>query len=104
MSDKPTAAKRPATAQQPVRHANDYLSLPLTEFTVRDLTDALTVAKSAELIKSTPRGIYTMRNTGRMGRNRMLALIEAVRANEAELREQLVVVRRMRETRQPKAA
>lgn len=86
------------------RPATDFLDLPLMQFTVKDLTDALTVAKSAELLNTSNRAIYTMRNTGRMGRGRMLTLIEAVRANEQQLREQLVVVRRMRETRQVKAA
>lgn len=81
-----------------------YLKLRLMEWSVKDLTDALTPAKSAVIINTSLRAIYTMRNTGIMGRERRDMLVDAVKANEQEFREQLVVMRRMGEARAAKRA
>jgi len=76
-----------------VRRPSDYSTLPLEEWTVTDLTDALTVVKSAEILKTSLRAIYTIRNTNVLHVERTMRLIDAVRANEEHHRRQLTVIR-----------
>ena len=71
----------------------EYATLPLEEWTITDLTDALTVPKSVELLQTTPRAIYTMRNTNVMHPDRIMLLIDAVRDDEPKCRQRLVVKR-----------
>lgn len=82
----------------------DYMTLPLEQFTVRDMTDALGVLASANLLGTTRRAIYTTRNTNKIGTDRALQLINEIRKNEAECRTRLVVTRNMRAARAAAAA
>lgn len=76
------------------KHApGDYFLLPVEQWTVRDLTDALGVDASVKLLGSTRRSLYTSRNKSIIGRTRLLKLIDAVRADEATCRSQLVAIR-----------
>ena len=81
----------------------DYSTLPLEQWTVTDLTDALTVERSAELLETTKRAIYTIRNTNVLSVPRTMSLIEAVRKDEERCRRELVVRRNAQFTRAGKA-
>lgn len=80
----------------------DYATLPLELWTVTDLTDALTVEKACKLLNTTKRAMYTFRNTNIMSVQRTLLLIEAVRNDEDQCRQQLVVKRNAQHTRAQK--
>lgn len=73
----------------------DYMTLPLERFTIRDLTDAIGIAESSVLLATTPRAIYTQRNTGKISVGRMQKLIAQVRSNEQHYRERLAIKRNM---------
>lgn len=73
----------------------DYMTLPLERFTIRDLTDAIGIAESSVLLATTPRAIYTQRNTGKISVERMQKLIAQVRSNESHYRERLAIKRNM---------
>jgi hypothetical protein len=77
----------------------DYMTLPLEQFTVTDLTDAIGVAESATLLNTSKRAVYTIRNTNVLHVDRVLQLINAVRAKEPELRARLSVMRNMQRER-----
>lgn len=83
------------TAAQPV----DYLTLPLELFTVTDLTDAIGVERAAELLNTSKRAIYTVRNTNVLSQERVLALINEVKTDETGYRQKLVIKRNMQLTR-----
>lgn len=83
-----------------MEHKNtDYMTLPLEKFTVTDLTDAIGVVKSAALLNTSRRAIYTIRNTNVLSVDRVLLLIEEVRKTEADMRQRLVVMRNMQSER-----
>lgn len=82
----------------------DYMTLPLEQFTVTDLTDAIGVIKSAELLSTSRRAIYTIRNTNVLHVDRVLLLINEVRKDEQTLRQRLVVMRNMQAERQARRA
>lgn len=77
----------------------DYQTLPIELFSVTDLTDALGVSKSAELLGTSNRAIYTVRNTNGLSLERMMRLIDAVKADEAKYRQALVVMRNAQKMR-----
>ncbi len=77
----------------------DYSTLPLELWTVTDLTDALTVERAAELLDTTKRAIYTIRNTNVLSVPRTMVLIEAVRRDEERCRNELMVRRNAQYTR-----
>lgn len=83
------------TAVQPV----DYQTLPLELFTVKDLTDALGVHRSAELFHTSLRAIYTIRNTNVLSEHRVLILIREIQKDEAGYRQRLMIKRNMQKTR-----
>jgi hypothetical protein len=83
------------TAVQPVV----YQTLPLELFTVKDLTDALGVTRSAELFNTSLRAIYTIRNTNVLSENRVLRLIDEIKKDEASYRQRLMIKRNMQKTR-----
>ena len=76
-----------------------YHSAPLETLNVAELTDALGVAESASLLGVTARNIYTVRNTGLLGVERIQTLIAAIRKDEANCRNRLVLVRAKRARR-----
>lgn len=82
----------------------DYMTLPLEQFTVTDLTDAIGVIKSAKLLSTSRRAIYTIRNTNVLHVDRVLLLINEVRKDEQTLRQRLVVMRNMQAERQARRA
>jgi len=82
----------------------DYMTLPLEQFTVTDLTDAIGVVKSAELLSTSRRAIYTIRNTNVLHVDRVLLLINEMRKDEQTLRQRLVVMRNMQAERQARRA
>lgn len=73
-----------------------YHAKPLTEFSVADLTDALTVKRAAELLNTTRRAIYTVRHTNALSEARVAILIDAIRADEERCRQRLIVKRNLR--------
>lgn len=77
----------------------DYTVCPLEQLSVKDLTDALGIAPAAKLLNTSARAIYTVRNTSALSTDRMLMLIAAVRADEANCRRRLVVTRRLQAER-----
>ena len=77
----------------------DYMTFPLEQFTVRDLTDALGIKRSADLLNTSARAIYTTRNTNRLGYDRIVKLREAVLADEATARQRLTYMARLRRER-----
>lgn len=78
----------------------DFTSCPLEQLSVKDLTDALGIAESAALLKTSARAMYTVRNTSALATDRMLKLIAAVRADEENCRRRLVVTRRLQAERE----
>jgi hypothetical protein len=81
----------------------DYATCPLEQLSVKDLTDALGISESAELLNTSARAIYTVRNTSALSADRMLKLIAAVRADEENCRRRLVVTRRLQAERERRA-
>lgn len=76
------------------KHApSDYFNLPLELWSVRDLSDALGLAKAAELLDTSMRTIYTTRNKSIISPGRLAKLIDAVRADEQNCRSNLVALR-----------
>lgn len=75
------------------REPLDYRNVALELLSITDLTDALGVEKSADLLNTSRRSIYTVRNTNVLGIDRHTVLINAVRANESACRQRLVVLR-----------
>ena len=90
MSTKPKAKRGSKT---PSRPAADYLTLAVELFTIKDLTDALTVEVAANLLGLTKRAIYTVRNTNVLHPDRISALVSAVKLDEKRCRQRLVVTR-----------
>lgn len=78
----------------------DFATCPLEQLSVKDLTDALGIAKAAELLNTTARAMYTVRNTSALGAPRMMALIAAVKEDEATCRQRLIVTRRLQAERE----
>ena len=81
---------------------SEYTTLPLELWTVTDLTDALTVEVAAALLNTTKRTIYTTRSTNIIAVDRAVVLIDAVRKDEANCRQRLVVRRNAQYTRAEK--
>lgn len=82
---------------------NDYFTLPLELWSYRDLTDALGIPKCCELLGTSPRSMYSTRSNPIVSAKRMQVLIDAVRANEDEMRRKLVVIRNTQAQRTPAA-
>lgn len=78
----------------------DYATLPLEQFTVTDLTDAIGVGRAADLLNTTKRTIYTCRNTNAMSIERRMQLIAEVQRDEQTNRMRLVVTRAQERIRQ----
>ncbi len=81
----------------------DFATCPLEQMSVKDLTDALGIAESAQLLNTSARAIYTVRNTSALSTDRMLKLIAAVRMDEENCRRRLVVSRRLQAERERRA-
>ncbi len=80
----------------------DYMTRPLELLTVSELTDAVGIKRSAELLGVSQRVVYTIRNTNRVGVERQMALINEIRKDENTCRMRLTITRRAREeSRQP---
>lgn len=84
MSKKPTASER---------KPEDYYTLPLDLFSVTDLTDALSIERAADILGTSCRAIYTVRNTNEMGLERVAKLQAAIVKDEAGARQRLVRMR-----------
>lgn len=81
-----------------------YQHAPLETLTITDLTDALGVARAADLLGTTRRSIYTVRNTNVLGIDRHTKLIDEVRKDEAACRQRLVVLRKRQIDKTARAA
>ena len=77
-----------------------YKKLPVDQFTITELTDALGVEVSAALLGTSKRAVYTVRNTNVLGIERHKLLIDAVRSKETECRERLLFMLQRRERRE----
>lgn len=77
-----------------------YRKLPVDQFTITELTDALGVEVSAALLGTSRRAVYTVRNTNVLGIERHRTLIEAVKSDEAKCRERLLFMLQRRERRE----
>lgn len=86
---------KPTSAELAAR----YKKLPVDQFTITELTDALGVEVSAALLGTSKRAVYTVRNTNVLGIERHKLLIDAVRSKEAECRERLLFMLQRRERR-----
>lgn len=84
--------------------ALDYATCPLEQLSVKDLTDALGISAAADLLNTSARAIYTVRNTSALSTERMLQLIAAVRLDEEACRRRLVVMRRLQAERERRTA
>lgn len=85
----------------------DYLTVPLELLTLKDLTDATGIAKAAEVLETSARAIYTQRNTGRIGVDRLQKLIDFIKSDpehEAHCRQRLFLLRKMQDESEPAAA
>jgi hypothetical protein len=69
------------------------------ELNVVELTDALGLQESAELLNTTPRAIYTIRHTRVVSYGRMVLLMDAFNKQESELRARMAYKLRMSEER-----
>lgn len=79
-----------------------YKKLPLEQWTITDLTDALSIPTTKELLGTSARVIYTIRHTNAVGYDRYVKLIDAVKADEANCRARLVTLRSLRAARRTK--
>lgn len=82
-----------------VAQPGDYWQMPLELLTVKDLTDALGVRRSAELLNTSQRAIYTIRNKNMLSERRVLILIREFQTNEADYRQRLIIKRNMQKIR-----
>lgn len=73
----------------------EYQTLALELFRVADLTDALGIERAAQLLHTTKRAIYTVRNTNVMSSERAAILINEIRKDEAKCRGRLVQKRNL---------
>lgn len=78
----------------------DYQTVALEDLTIAELTDALGVTESAELLNTSARAIYTIRNTNVLSAARVMTLIEAVRSKETACRYKLGIMKKMHDARQ----
>lgn len=78
----------------------DFVALPLELFRAKDLTDALGVDRAAEILNTTKRSIYTIRNTNVLSETRVQTLQMEIRRNEKECRKRLIMHRFKRQERQ----
>jgi hypothetical protein len=74
----------------PVRTPEDYATLAIDAMTLKELTDGLDVKVAAEVLNTSTRAIYTVRNTNVVGVDRMLALRAAFKEREEMCRTRLV--------------
>lgn len=72
---------------------SDYFTMPPERMTVTDLTDAIGIQVAAELIGTTPRAVYVMRNKNTIHVDRLQKLVAHFRSDEKNLRERLVIKR-----------
>jgi hypothetical protein len=77
----------------------DFYTLPLDLFSVADLTDAIGIPRSAEILGTSHRAIYTVRNTNEMGLDRIAKLHAAIKQDEAAARSRLVRLRNLQTMR-----
>lgn len=82
------------------RKPEDYYTLPLDLFSVTDLTDALGVERSADILGTSCRAIYTVRNTNEMGLERVAKLQAAIAQDETGARRRLVQMRNLQSIRE----
>lgn len=82
-----------------VLQPSEYMTQPLELWSVVDLTDALGIAESAVVLGTSARVVYTVRNTGALSVNRVRKLIGAVRQDEEEYRQKLVIARNLQKQR-----
>jgi hypothetical protein len=82
-----------------VMQPSEYMTQPLELWSVVDLTDALGIAKAAETLGTSSRVVYTVRNTGALSVDRVKKLINAVREDEPEYRQKLVIARNLQKQR-----
>lgn len=79
-----------------------YRTLKLDQWTITDLTDALSIPRVRELLGTSARVIYTIRHTNAVGYDRYVKLVDAVKADEKACRERLVTLRSLRAARRAK--
>lgn len=71
----------------------DFVALPLDLFRAKDLTDALGVERSADILNTTKRSIYTIRNTNVLSEERVATLVGAIKLDEKVCRKRLIMYR-----------
>lgn len=81
------------------RKPEDYYVLPLDLFSVTDLTDAIGIERAAELLGTSSRAIYTVRNTNEMGLERVAKLQAEIKLDEEAARKRLVQMRNLQSIR-----
>lgn len=82
------------------RHrAEELKNMPVEKYSLVDLTDALGIKRSAEILNTSPRAIYTIRHSNVVSPERLSVLIEAVKADHANYLYKLFLQERMRDAR-----
>jgi len=84
------------------RMPEEYRTLPLELFSVSDLTDALGIEASAQLLGTSKRSVYTVRNTNSIGEARTRLLIGAIKQDEENCRTRLIIRRIAKQIRNSK--
>jgi lysyl-tRNA synthetase class II len=79
-----------------------YMTIPLENLDVTDLTDAIGVTAAATLLKTSERAIYTVRNTKSISVERMQTLVATIQSNEMHYRQRLATLRNNQAARKAK--
>lgn len=69
-----------------------YHDAPIEKMTIAELTDALGIDRAAELLNTSRRAIYTVRNTNVLSIARHMLLIEEVKRDAVACRRRLILL------------
>lgn len=78
--------------QKHARESIDYRNTPVSQWSIRLLTDALTIDAAASLLGTSRRSVYTVRNTNVLSIERRQQLISAVALKHRECIDRLALL------------
>lgn len=61
----------------------DYMSIPVEDLSIAEMTDAIGVPKIAEILGTSARVIYSIRHTNRCGVERYMQILKAFKDDES---------------------
>ena len=85
-----------------LKSADECRTAKLQDWNITDLTDALGIKRTMDVLGTSARVIYTIRHTNAVGYDRYVKLLDAVKADEKNCRERLVTVRMLQAARRAK--